>query len=239
MTIRLDIIKTDANDLGLEYNTRNYVAHPSTKEVKVKLAKIATHDVLVYITPLLKATFHAAWRILMTFVIQGLPSTSPKDGIHQCKYLLEGKPIDPQDTEGNLHPIVKGFPATNPDEALLEDSEDHLKDLSDEDMYEAREEIDDKQPHTKEEHQPTEHHSPEPSKEKSPFLHISPEPSPEASKKPKKSKKIRVRRSQLEPSPEASKKPEPSNSESSAFSLDFKAFDNNVPTTERFLTRNL
>ncbi|GJY54702.1 hypothetical protein Tco_0446366 [Tanacetum coccineum] len=48
----------------------------------------------------------------------GLPSTSPKDGIHQCKYLLEGKPIDPQDTEGNLHPIVKGFPATNPDEGF-------------------------------------------------------------------------------------------------------------------------
>ncbi|GJX00567.1 hypothetical protein Tco_0184480 [Tanacetum coccineum] len=32
--------------MGLEYNNRNYVAHPSTKEVKVKFEKIATHDVL-------------------------------------------------------------------------------------------------------------------------------------------------------------------------------------------------
>ncbi|GKB24048.1 hypothetical protein Tco_0863449 [Tanacetum coccineum] len=80
--------------------------------------------------------------------------------------------------------------------------------------------------------QPTEHHSPEPSKEKSPFLHISPEPSLEAPKKPKKSKKRRVRRSQLEPSLEASKEhqtlPEHSDFESSVGSLDFKAFDNNV-----------
>ncbi|GJW90069.1 hypothetical protein Tco_0167622 [Tanacetum coccineum] len=91
--------------------------------------------------------------------------------------------------------------------------------------------------------QPTEHHSPKPSKEKSPFLHISPEPSLEAPKKPKKSKKRRVRRSQPEPSLEASKEhqtsPEHSDFESFTGSLDFKAFDNNVRTTERVLAKNL
>nr|GEV07483.1 copia protein [Tanacetum cinerariifolium] len=103
-------------------------------------------------------------------------------------------------------------------------------------MYEVGEEISNKQPHTKKEHQPTEHHSPKPSKELSPFLHISLEPFPEASKKQKKSKKRRVRRSQPEPSPKASKQPEPSpkpsNFESFVGSLDFKAFDNNVKHEE-------
>ncbi|GKA65385.1 hypothetical protein Tco_0765092 [Tanacetum coccineum] len=42
------------------------------KKVKAELAKIATHDVLVHKTPLLKASFPAAWRILMTFAIQVL-----------------------------------------------------------------------------------------------------------------------------------------------------------------------
>ncbi|GKB53697.1 hypothetical protein Tco_0904450 [Tanacetum coccineum] len=90
---------------------------------------------------------------------------------------------------------------------------------------------------TKEEQQPTEHHFPEPSKEKSPFIHVSLEPSLKASKKPKKSKKRRIRRSKPEPSPKASKKfessPKPSDFEFSSGSLDFKAFDNNVPATKR------
>ncbi|GJW73078.1 hypothetical protein Tco_0132448, partial [Tanacetum coccineum] len=138
-------------------------------------------------------------------VAKGFLSITPKDGIHQSNSLSEGKPTDPQDTEGNLHLVVTRLPATHPDEgistsqplsegtpidpkdsrsniqlidmglpstlvtdesgantnyqppllqtfgdyqALLEDSEDDLKDLSDEEMYEAGEEIDDEQPYT-------------------------------------------------------------------------------------------
>ncbi|GJU93204.1 hypothetical protein Tco_1317960 [Tanacetum coccineum] len=58
--------------LSLEYNNENYVAHPSTKEVKAELARIATHEALVQKTPLLKASFPVTWRILLTFVIQVL-----------------------------------------------------------------------------------------------------------------------------------------------------------------------
>ncbi|GKA33564.1 hypothetical protein Tco_0719993 [Tanacetum coccineum] len=194
-------------------------------EVKAKLEKIATHDVLVHKNLLLKASFHAAWRILMTFVIQGFPSIADED-IHTSSFLFEEKTIDPKDSEGNMYPADKGLPATNlyegistshplPEgtqtdpkdlkrtiqltdrgvsstlelishgaaliepnteafilhtfgeyQSLLEDSEDEIKELSDEEMYEAREEMDDppliaddetqppfstEQPHTKEE----------------------------------------------------------------------------------------
>ncbi|GJY13298.1 hypothetical protein Tco_0382607 [Tanacetum coccineum] len=51
-------------------------------------------------------------------------------------------------------------------QALLEDSEEDLKDVSDKEMYKVGEEVDDEIPHTKEEPQPIEHHSPKPSKEK-------------------------------------------------------------------------
>ncbi|GKB23007.1 retrovirus-related pol polyprotein from transposon TNT 1-94 [Tanacetum coccineum] len=57
---------------GLKYNNGNYVVHPSTKEVKAELAKIANHEALVQKTSLLKASFPVAWRILMTFFIQVL-----------------------------------------------------------------------------------------------------------------------------------------------------------------------
>ncbi|GJY97748.1 hypothetical protein Tco_0514658 [Tanacetum coccineum] len=133
-----------------------------------------------------------------------MPATHPDEGISTSQPLSEGTPIDPKDSRSNIQLIDRGLPSTltsskvEPDteppllqtfgdyQALLEDSEDDLKDLSDEEMYEAGEEIDDEQPYTKEEPQPTEHHSPEPSKEMSPFLHISLEPSLEASWKPKK-----------------------------------------------------
>ncbi|GJX95262.1 retrovirus-related pol polyprotein from transposon TNT 1-94 [Tanacetum coccineum] len=64
--------KTFCQTTGLEYNNGNYVAHPFIKEVKAELAKIDTHDVLLHMTPLLKVSFPAAWRILMTFVIEVL-----------------------------------------------------------------------------------------------------------------------------------------------------------------------
>ncbi|GJX12638.1 hypothetical protein Tco_0204396 [Tanacetum coccineum] len=225
---------------SLEYDNGKYVAHPSTKEVKDKLEKITTHDVLVYKTLLLKPSFHTAWRILMTFVIQGFPSISDED-IRTSSFLFEEKPINPKDSEGNMYPADKGLAATNPDEGistshplpegtltdpkdlrrtiqltnrglpstielishgasltLLEDSNDEIKELSDEEMYEAREEMDDPLLIANE--------------DKSPFLHISLDPSPKASKKPKKSKKSIIKRSQPKPSPKASKEPKPSDS---------------------------
>ncbi|GKD68489.1 hypothetical protein Tco_1322579 [Tanacetum coccineum] len=92
---------------------------------------------------------------------------------------------------------------------IMEDSKDGIKDLSNEEVYEAVKLIDD------------------------PLLHV--EPSPKASKKPKISKKRRIIRSQAKPSPKASKQPEPScePSESSLGSIDFKAFKNNVLVTEK------
>nr|GEX53854.1 hypothetical protein [Tanacetum cinerariifolium] len=93
------------------------------------------------------------------------------EDIHTSSPLSKVKPINPQDTERNIQPAVKGLPATNPNEdldhnkgktssevepdiepfipqtfgeiqALLEYYEEELKDTSDEEMYEAREEMD-------------------------------------------------------------------------------------------------
>ncbi|GJT67134.1 hypothetical protein Tco_1018614 [Tanacetum coccineum] len=142
--------------------------------------------------------------------------------------------------------------------ALLEDSEDELKDKSDEEMFEAGEEMDEeflqsanekthlyhstKKPSTEEEEQPTEQPIPEPSKDESPFLHITLKLSPEAPKKSKKQNRRRVK-SQPEPSLEAPKdaklSPLHSDFESSVGSLDFKMFENNVPTTAKVLAKNL
>ncbi|GKG37106.1 hypothetical protein Tco_0447279, partial [Tanacetum coccineum] len=78
--------------------------------------------------------------------------------------------------------------------------------------------------------------------DETPFLYITLEPSPEAPKKSKKQNRRRVR-SQPEPSLKAPKdaKPSPLHSdfESSVRSLDFKMFDNNVPTTAKVLAKNL
>ncbi|GJZ21670.1 hypothetical protein Tco_0558709 [Tanacetum coccineum] len=61
------------------------------------------------------------------------------------------------------------------------------------------------------------------------------QPSFEAPKQPKKPKKRRVRKTQPEPEPSH----QHSDSEFSAGSLDFKVIDNNVPTTERVIAKNL
>ncbi|GJS65385.1 retrovirus-related pol polyprotein from transposon TNT 1-94 [Tanacetum coccineum] len=56
----------------LDYNNGQYVDHPSTKEVKAELAKIAINEALVQKNPILKTSFPIAWRNLLTFVIQGM-----------------------------------------------------------------------------------------------------------------------------------------------------------------------
>nr|GEW29092.1 hypothetical protein [Tanacetum cinerariifolium] len=96
-------------------------------------------------------------------VVKGLPSTADED-IRTSSHLSEAKPIDPKDSKGNIHPADKGLPAIYLDKGTSikdhvdktqstrfevsdtnhnKDSEDDLKDLSDEEMYEAGEEIDD------------------------------------------------------------------------------------------------
>nr|GEY56769.1 hypothetical protein [Tanacetum cinerariifolium] len=80
-------------------------------------------------------------------VDMGLPFT-PKDGTHQSHSLLEGKTSDPQDLEGNIYPDDTGLPATNPND----DFEDDLKDVSDEEVIEAGDDMETNCPHTTEEH---------------------------------------------------------------------------------------
>nr|GEX21176.1 hypothetical protein [Tanacetum cinerariifolium] len=120
--------------------------------------------------------------------IEGLPSTADEE-IHKSTPLSETKPIDPQDIEGIKQLVIKGLPATNPDEEAYdaeEEMDEEIQQPTDEETYPRHST---KKPSTKVNEEPTEQHILEPSKEQSPFLHISPKPSPKAPKKPKNSKK--------------------------------------------------
>ncbi|GJY09414.1 hypothetical protein Tco_0377599 [Tanacetum coccineum] len=141
-------------------------------------------------------------------------------------------PIDPKYLEENIQPADKGLPATNPDE----DSDDELKELSDDDVFEAGEEMDDAFPiHTDEESQPppyTENPSIESQHvEPTSIEHQSPTPD-KAQHKSSKSKKAK-KHMKFDQSPETS------NSESSSSSMSFKCYDNYMPVTERVMSRNL
>ncbi|GJZ79256.1 hypothetical protein Tco_0644093, partial [Tanacetum coccineum] len=61
--------KTFIKTIGLDYIKGTYVSHPSPEAMKAKLAKIATKEVMVNRTPVLKIAFPVAWRILFTFEI--------------------------------------------------------------------------------------------------------------------------------------------------------------------------
>nr|GFA84644.1 hypothetical protein [Tanacetum cinerariifolium] len=54
----------------LDYNNGKYVDHPTPEAVKKELVKIAINPSYLDKTPFLKNSFHVAWRILFTFVIQ-------------------------------------------------------------------------------------------------------------------------------------------------------------------------
>nr|GEX75538.1 hypothetical protein [Tanacetum cinerariifolium] len=62
--------KTIVESTRLDYAKGKYVSHPSTKEVKVKLAKIVDNPILLDRNLVLKTAFLMAWRILFTFVVQ-------------------------------------------------------------------------------------------------------------------------------------------------------------------------
>ncbi|GKD51769.1 hypothetical protein Tco_1280745 [Tanacetum coccineum] len=64
--------KTFTSSTGLDYNNSEYVSYLSPEAVKAELAKIITNLSYLDKTHVLKNSFPAAWRILFTFVIQFL-----------------------------------------------------------------------------------------------------------------------------------------------------------------------
>ncbi|GKB88017.1 hypothetical protein Tco_0960289 [Tanacetum coccineum] len=187
----------------LEYNNRIYMANPFTEEVKAKLAKIATHD---------HCTYAQDVEGNKQPTVKGLPST-PDKGIHSSKPLLEGKPTDAKDLEGNTQLDGIGSRATHPDKGTRK-TKALLKGTNIDPKYLGRN------------IQLTDRGQPLAlvtdlsgtsikDQEKSPSLHISLKLSPKALKQPKNPKKRRVRKTQLEPEPLH----QHSDSESSAGSL--------------------
>nr|GEW35495.1 hypothetical protein [Tanacetum cinerariifolium] len=121
--------KTIVESTRLDYAKGKYVSHPSTKEVKAKLAKIVDNPILLDRNLVLKIAFLMAWRILFTFVVQvhgvpdpqdperniqlagtGLPSTLD-EGTLKSRFLPEGTKSDPKDSVGNKQPIDTGLPS--------------------------------------------------------------------------------------------------------------------------------
>ncbi|GKA09334.1 hypothetical protein Tco_0688665 [Tanacetum coccineum] len=92
--------KTFTTSTGLDYNNGAYVAHPSPEVVEAELAKIVTNPSYLDKTPILKNSFHVAWRILLTFVIQVLggnySSTKQVNSIQQLitYSLITGTKVD-------------------------------------------------------------------------------------------------------------------------------------------------
>ncbi|GKD70685.1 hypothetical protein Tco_1324775, partial [Tanacetum coccineum] len=93
----------------------------------------------------------------------GLPATNPNKGIHKSKLLPEGTLTDPQDPRRNIQLIGETSLEVEPDvippiqslrdfKFLIEDSEDDLKDLSDEEFFEAGYEMETDLPHVMKEH---------------------------------------------------------------------------------------
>ncbi|GJY50705.1 hypothetical protein Tco_0441552 [Tanacetum coccineum] len=192
----------------------------------------------------------------------GLPFTHPDEGNRKSHLLPEGTTTDFKDSGRNIQLTDTGLPSTmvsNPDhnkgktssevkpdiqapiqsfqdfEILMEDSEDDLKELSDEENFEAGDEMEDAFPlNTKEASQPppsTEKVIPSEEQpqheESSPTLDDS---LPESSKSVKKTTK---KSEESEPSHD------PSDSKSSSAFGSFKAYDNYMPVTERVMARNL
>ncbi|GKD83252.1 hypothetical protein Tco_1350091, partial [Tanacetum coccineum] len=82
--------KTFYESTGLDYNKGTYVSHPSPKDVKAKLARITTDEVLINRNPILKTAFPTAWKILFTFVIQVLGGNySSTKQVNSIQQLIE------------------------------------------------------------------------------------------------------------------------------------------------------
>ncbi|GJS02372.1 hypothetical protein Tco_0318880 [Tanacetum coccineum] len=111
---------------GLDYSTGNHVAMPQTDVVKDELIKLGLHNDRNDGNKHLSDT--------------RLPATHPNEGTHTSQLLPEGTPADPKDSERNIQLTDMRFPSimdTIPPieslrdfEALMEDSEDDLNDLT-------------------------------------------------------------------------------------------------------------
>ncbi|GJV13840.1 hypothetical protein Tco_1355381 [Tanacetum coccineum] len=96
----------------------------------------------------------------------GLPATNTDDGIHTSSLFPKGTPTDPQYRGRNIQLTGMGFPfmiislsrdgteyqSLGDFEALMEESKDELKDLSNEEIFEDRDEMDTDLPYSIEEH---------------------------------------------------------------------------------------
>ncbi|GJR40367.1 hypothetical protein Tco_1216051 [Tanacetum coccineum] len=127
---------TFTTSIGLDYNNGAYVAHPSLEVVKAELARIVTNPSYLDKTQVLKNPFPVAWRILLTFVIQGpedfgalskkrkqpkpkkipsetkVSSPKPTEGFEQSHSVFSSTVPDPQDLERNIQLASTGLPST-------------------------------------------------------------------------------------------------------------------------------
>ncbi|GKD31165.1 hypothetical protein Tco_1241943 [Tanacetum coccineum] len=149
---------TFCSSTGLNYNNGKYVDHPTPEVVKKELGKIAINPSYLEKTPVLKNSFLVAWRILFTFVIQGLEAsgalikkskrpkskkpptktkaTPPKlmEGSKQSHSVSSGIIPHPQDLERDIQLASIGFPSTLDEgtcksKPLPESTATHPKDL--------------------------------------------------------------------------------------------------------------
>ncbi|GKA45486.1 hypothetical protein Tco_0738282 [Tanacetum coccineum] len=79
---------TFCSSTGLDYNHGKYVAHLTPEAVKKELGKIAINSSYLDKTPVLKNSFHVAWRILFIFVIWVLGGNYSTEQVNSIKQLL-------------------------------------------------------------------------------------------------------------------------------------------------------
>nr|GEU88319.1 hypothetical protein [Tanacetum cinerariifolium] len=120
---------------NLDYNKGLYVGHPSPEAIKSKFRNIATNASYLDKTPVVKNSFLVAWRIMFTFVIQGLKAsgTLPQkrkqtkskktpsetkatpskltEGSEQAHSVSLGTVRDPQDPKRNIQLAGMRFPS--------------------------------------------------------------------------------------------------------------------------------
>ncbi|GJY91601.1 hypothetical protein Tco_0506797 [Tanacetum coccineum] len=220
--------RTFCTSTGLDYNKGNYVAHPSPEVVKAKICKIVMNESYLDKTFFLKNFFSVAWRILFTFVIQKKKGKSqtvskPKPKAQRPEALgLSALKIGKKRLRRKRPPTSKGLPSTASKDviALLLYNDELIKE-SEDDVFEAGDEMDEDTRQVDEEETQSPKHSKDsstgvPTKELVSQEHQSPSP----------------QREKLESS-HAKDSIKASDSESSSCSETFRPYDNFVPVTER------
>ncbi|GJS68396.1 retrovirus-related pol polyprotein from transposon TNT 1-94 [Tanacetum coccineum] len=221
--------------------------------VKAELANIATDEVLINRTPVLKTTFLIAWRILFTFMIQGktnypkysrgnnqpankgLPSMVSNKGT-DAKYQVDQtqstrlryRSLNKNEgkTSSEVEPDTQTLlltTTTNVQALLL--SDDELIEEIDDDVFEAGDEMDEDIQQADEE----ETQSPKPSKESSTKI-----PTEESVSHEHQSPNLNKEK----PKPSHVRDTDASDSESYSCSDTFNPYDNYMPITERKLEKH-